>query len=76
MSPPAPSHGQCSPLARNAGWLDEGRTRIAERRGRNNATISVARKLLTLVHYGLWDGPIPASSSGQLWRRREPWIWM
>jgi transposase len=46
--------------ARNAGWLDQARTRIAERRGRNIATVAVARKLLTYVFYGLRDGRIRA----------------
>ncbi len=46
--------------ARHAGWLDQTRTRIAERRGRNIATVAVARKLLTLVFYGLRDGYIRA----------------
>jgi len=46
--------------ARNAGWLEQTRTRIAERRGRNIATVAVARKLLTLVFYGLRDGHIRA----------------
>jgi len=46
--------------ARNAGWLTEARTRIAARRGRNIATVAVARKLLTLVYYGLRDGHIRA----------------
>jgi transposase len=46
--------------ARNAGWLDQTRTRIAERRGRNIATVAVARKLLTYVYYGLRDGHIRA----------------
>jgi transposase len=46
--------------ARNAGWLTETRARIAERRGRNIATVAVARKLLTLVYYGLRDGHIRA----------------
>jgi transposase len=32
--------------------------RIAERRGRNRATVAVARKILTLVYYGLRDGHI------------------
>jgi transposase len=32
--------------------------RIAERRGTNKARIAVARKLLTLVYYGLRDGEI------------------
>jgi len=51
--------------ARNAGWLDEARTRIAERRGRNIATVAVARKLLTLVYYGLRDGHIRALDQAQ-----------
>ena len=32
--------------------------RIAERRGTNKARVAVARKLLTLVYYGLRDGEI------------------
>jgi len=32
--------------------------RIAERRGRNIARVAAARKLLTLVYYGLRDGQI------------------
>jgi transposase len=32
--------------------------RIAERRGKNKARVAVARKLLTLVYYGLRDGDI------------------
>ncbi|WBB69324.1 hypothetical protein [Micromonospora sp. WMMD812] len=36
------------------------RARIGERRGRNIATVAVARKLLTLVYYGLRDGHIRA----------------
>ncbi|MCW3844204.1 IS110 family transposase [Micromonospora yasonensis] len=43
-----------------AGWLVSRRAAIAERRGRNIATIAVARKLLTLVYYGLRDGHIRA----------------
>jgi hypothetical protein len=46
--------------ARNADWLTETRTRIADRRGRNIATVAVARKLLTFVYYGLRDGHIRA----------------
>ena len=34
--------------------------RIAERRGKFKARIAVARKLLTLVFYGLRDGEIRA----------------
>jgi hypothetical protein len=32
--------------------------RIAERRGRYKARVAVARKLLTLVYYGLRDGEV------------------
>jgi transposase len=46
--------------AHNADWLTQTRTRIAERRGRNIATVAVARKLLTYVYYGLRDGHIRA----------------
>jgi transposase len=46
--------------ARNAGWLEQTRARIAERRGRNIATVAVARKLLSYVYYGLRDGHIRA----------------
>ena len=42
----------------SAGWLVSTRAQIAERRGRNIATVAVARKLLTLVYYGLRDGHI------------------
>ena len=44
----------------SAGWLTSTRARIADRRGRNIATVAVARKLLTLVYYGLRDGHIRA----------------
>src|SRR5204863_3557923 len=43
-----------------AGWLARRRAGIAERRGRNTATVAVARKLLTLGHHGLRDGHIRA----------------
>jgi len=46
--------------ARKAGWRSEHRAAIAERRGRNIATVAVARRLLTLVYYGLRDGHIRA----------------
>jgi transposase len=39
-------------------WLQRDFHRIAERRGRNKARVAVARKLLTLVYYGLRDGDI------------------
>jgi transposase len=47
-------------VPRGAGWLTSTRSQIAERRGRNIATVAVARKLLTLVYYGLRDGHIRA----------------
>jgi hypothetical protein len=51
--------------ARNASWLTEAHTRIAQRRGRNIATVAVARKLLTYVYYGLRDGHIRALDQAQ-----------
>ena len=41
-------------------WLTGARAGITVRRGRNIATVAVARKLLTLVYYGLRDGHISA----------------
>jgi hypothetical protein len=32
--------------------------RIAERRGTNKARVAIARKVLTLIYYGLRDGEI------------------
>jgi transposase len=49
----------------SAGWLVSRRSTIAERRGRNIATVAVARKLLTLVYYGLRDGHIRALSAAR-----------
>jgi transposase len=46
--------------AARTGWQAATRTRIGERPGANIATIAVARKLLTLVFYGLRDGHIRA----------------
>jgi transposase len=57
--------GRGRPGARNAGWLTETRSRIGQRRGRNIATVAVARKLLTLVYYGLRDGHIRALEQPQ-----------
>jgi transposase len=47
-------------LPPSAGWLVSTRDQIAARRGRNIATVAVARKLLILVYYGLRDGHIRA----------------
>lgn len=44
----------------SAGWLVANRARLTERRGRGIATVALARKLLTLVYYGLRDGHIRA----------------
>jgi transposase len=49
-------------LPASAGWLVGNRARIANRRGRNIATVAVARKLLTLVYYGLRDGHVRSLS--------------
>jgi transposase len=51
-----------------AGWLVATRTRLTEHRGRNVATVAVARRLLALVFYGLRDGHIRALQHGD--RRR------
>ena len=47
-------------LRPDAGWLGANRARLAERRGRNITTVATARKLLTLIYYGLRDGHIRA----------------
>jgi transposase len=47
-------------IGRRSGWLIQVHSQIAQRRGRNIATVAVARKLLTLVYYGLRDGHIRA----------------
>jgi transposase len=39
-------------------WLQRDFHRIAARRGKNKARVAVARKLLTLVYYGLRDGEV------------------
>ncbi|UOT08520.1 IS110 family transposase (plasmid) [Rhodococcus opacus] len=45
---------------KTTGKITADRERIAERRGKNIAKIAAARKLLTLVYYGLRDGHIRA----------------
>jgi transposase len=47
-------------IGRRPSWLAACKEQIAERRGRNIATVAVARKRLTLVYYGLRDGHIRA----------------
>jgi transposase len=46
-------------------WLQRDFHRIAERRGKNKARVAVARKLLTLVYYGLRDGEIRSLRADQ-----------
>jgi transposase len=46
-------------------WIAGARAGITLRRGRNIATVAVARKLLTLVFYGLRDGHIRALHAGR-----------
>ena len=38
--------------------LDAHYRQLAQRRGRNKARVALARKVLTLVYYGLRDGEI------------------
>ncbi len=45
--------------------------RIAERRGRNIAKVAAARRLLTLVYYGLRDGEVRLPAPGSGVRRRK-----
>ena len=48
---------------KDAGWLVRRHARLIERRGRNIAVVATARRLLTLVFYGLRDGHIRALHS-------------
>jgi hypothetical protein len=52
----------------DAGRLVATRAGIRERRGRNIATVTVARRLLTLVFYVLLDGHIRALQARELVR--------
>jgi transposase len=52
-------------LPADGSWLVANRAWLAERRGRNIATVATARKLLTLVYYGLRDGHIRALEQTQ-----------
>ena len=45
--------------------LDAQYRNIAKRRGRNKARIALARKVLTLVYYGLHDGEIRCLAPAQ-----------
>jgi transposase len=55
-------------MPKSNAWLKADKLRIAERRGRKIAVVAVARKILTLVYYGLRDGEIrclrPAAQPG------------
>jgi hypothetical protein len=54
----ATSFARCRTCSRSSRTLVANRARLTERRGRNVATVATARKLLTLVYYGLRDGHI------------------
>jgi transposase len=49
---------EAATMPRNSCWLKADKVRLAERRGKKIATVAVARKILTLVFYGLRDGQI------------------
>jgi transposase len=46
-------------------WVQRDFRRIAYRRGKNKASVAVARRLLTLVYYGLHDGEIRCAADQQ-----------
>jgi transposase len=49
---------EAAAMPKSNAWLKADKQRIAERRGNKIATVAVARKILTLVFYGLRDGRI------------------
>jgi transposase len=49
---------EAAAMPKSNAWLKADKRRIAERRGRKVATVAMARKILTLVFYGLRDGHI------------------
>jgi transposase len=49
---------EAAAMPKSNAWLKADKLRIAERRGHNIATVAMARKILTLVFYGLRDGHI------------------
>ena len=49
---------EAAAMPRNGSWLKTDKRRIAERRGTGIASVATARKILTLVFYGLRDGHI------------------
>ena len=55
-------------MPKSNAWLKADKLRIAQRRGRKIALVAVARKILTLVYYGLRDGEVrclaPAAQAG------------
>jgi transposase len=56
---------EAAAMPRNHSWLKTDKRRIAERRGNKIAAVAVARKILTLVFYGLRDGHIRCLAAGQ-----------
>ncbi|HEX2064509.1 MAG TPA: hypothetical protein VHE80_08815 [Acidimicrobiales bacterium] len=49
---------EAAAMPKSNAWLKADKRRIAERRGAKVAAVAVARKILTLVFYGLRDGHI------------------
>jgi transposase len=49
---------EAAKMPRSHCWLKTDKTRIAVRRGKGIATVAVARRILTLVFYGLRDGEV------------------
>jgi transposase len=59
---------EAATMPKSNAWLKADKLRIAERRGRKIAVVAMARRILTLVYYGLRDGEIrclrPAAEAG------------
>jgi hypothetical protein len=49
---------EAATMPRSSSWLKADKVALGERRGKKIATVAVARKILTLVFYGLRDGEI------------------
>jgi transposase len=49
---------EAAAMPKSNAWLKADKRRIAQRRGNKVATVAMARKILTLVFYGLRDGEI------------------
>lgn len=49
---------EAAAMPRSHSWLKADKVRIGARRGKKIAAVAIARKILTLVFYGLRDGEI------------------